>query len=178
MTSVVYQENLVLAIYPFSRGFAFVLYEGPESPFDWGVKEIREKHRNDKTLAAIKELIDRYSPVVMVIEDTIDRANRRSSRIKKLYRMLTHLTTAEHIDLHRFSNTEVKQYFAAVGAVTKYEIAQAIGRQIPAFSHRLPRVRKPWMSADPRQSLFDAAALGLVFYGTKGMPSPFDADSE
>ena len=175
--SVICQENLVLAIYPFSRGFAFVLFEGPESPFDWGVKEIREKHRNVKTLDAIKELVDRYCPVVIVIEDVSDYANRRSSRIKKLYRLLTHLATAEHIDLHRFSNAEVKQYFATVGAVTKYEIAQAIGLQIPAFSHRLPRVRKPWMSADPRQSLFDAAALGLVFYGSRGIPSPFDANS-
>ena len=174
--NVVSQENLVLAIYPFSRGFAFVLFEGSESPFDWGVKEIREKHRNVKTLDAIKELIDRYCPEAIVIEDTSDRANRRSSRIKKLYRMLTHLAAAEHVDLYRFSNAEVKQYFATVGAVTKYEIAQAIGLQIPAFGHRLPPLRKPWMSADPRQSLFDAAALGLVFYGSRGIPSPFDAD--
>lgn len=175
--NIVNQDNLVLAIYPFSRGFAFVLFEGVESPFDWGVKEIREKHRNDKTIFAIKELIDRYSPVVIVLEDTSSRVNRRSSRIKNLYQMLVHLAATEFIDLHRFANTEVKQYFSAVGAVTKYQIAEAIGRQIPAFSLRLPRVRKPWMSADPRQSLFDAAALGLVFYGSRGIPSPFDADS-
>lgn len=170
-----YQGDLILAIYPFSRGFAFVLFEGPESPFDWGVKEIKEKHRNIKTLEAIKELIDRYRPEVLVIEDTHDRSSRRSSRIKKLYRMVTHLATAEYVDLCRFSKTEVKQYFASVGAVTKYEIALAIGRQIPAFGHRLPRVRKAWMSADPRQSLFDAAALGLIYYGSRGIPSPYNA---
>jgi len=171
------QGDLILAVYPFSRGFAFVLFEGPENPFDWGVKEIKEKHRNIKTLEAIKELIDRYCPEVLVIEDTNDRSSRRSSRIKKLYRMLTHLAAAEYIDLCRFPNTEVKKYFASVGAVTKYEIALAIGRQIPAFGHRLPRVRKAWMSADPRQSLFDAAALGLVYYGSRGVPSPYDVVS-
>lgn len=176
--SVVLKDNLILAIYPFSRGFAFVLFEGPESPFDWGVKEIREKHRNDKTLEEIKALIDRYNPEAIVIEDTSDRTSRRSSRIKKLYRILTHLATSECIDLYRFPNTVVKQYFSTAGATTKYEIAQAIGRHIPAFSHRLPRVRKPWMSADPRQSLFDAAALGLVYYGHRGIPSPYDLDSK
>jgi len=38
---------LVLSIYPNTRGFAFVLFEGPLSPFDWGVKEVRGrgKHR-------------------------------------------------------------------------------------------------------------------------------------
>jgi len=173
--SVVSDKNLVLTVYPFSRGFAFVLFEGPDSPFDWGVKEIRDKQRNVKTLDEIKDLIDRYSPEAMVIEDINDRAGRRSSRIKKLYQMINHLAATEHVDLHRISNAEIKQYFAVVGATTKYEIAKAISRQIPAFGHRLPRVRKPWMSADPRQSLFDAAALGLVFYGSRGIPSPFDA---
>jgi len=174
--SVVSDKNLVLTVYPFSRGFAFVLFEGPDSPFDWGVKEIRDKQRNIKTLDEIKDLIDRYCPEAMVIENVSDRAGRRSSRIKKLYQMINHLAVTEHLDLHRISNADIKKHFAVVGATTKYEIAKAIGRQIPAFGHRLPRVRKPWMSADPRQSLFDAAALGLVFYWSRGIPSPFDAD--
>jgi len=63
-------QNLVLSIYPFSRGFAFVFFEGPESLFDWGVKEIKEKHKNPRTLDEIKKLIDQYRPEVLVIEDT------------------------------------------------------------------------------------------------------------
>lgn len=173
--SVVLNKSLVLAIYPFSRGFAFVLFEGPDSPFDWGVKEIRDKQRNVKTLDEIKELIDRYCPEALVMEDISDRAGRRSTRIKKLYQMINHLAITEHLDLHRISHADTKRYFAVIGATTKYEIAKAISRQIPAFGHRLPRVRKPWMSADPRQSLFDAAALGLVFYDNRGVPSPFEA---
>ena len=42
--------NFVLSIYPTSRGFGFVLFESSESPFDWGVKEIREKHTNKRTI--------------------------------------------------------------------------------------------------------------------------------
>jgi hypothetical protein len=157
-------QDLVLALYPFSRGFAFVFFEGPDSPFEWGVKDILEKHRNSKTLEAIKKLIDRYRPEVLVIEDTTDGGSRRTSRIRKLYRMLVHFAEAEYVDLHRCSKTEVKTCFASVGAGTKYEIAKAIATQIPAFAHRIPRFRKPWMSEDPRQSLFDAAALGLTYY--------------
>lgn len=168
-----YQENPILSVYPFSRGFAFVLFEGPESPYDWGVREIKEKHRNTKTLEAIKHLIDRYRPEVLVIEDTVEGRYRRSSRIKKLYRMLTHLANTEFVDLTRFPQEAVQRYFSGVGARTKYEIAQAIARQIPAFGHRIPPIRKAWMSTDPRQSLFDAAALGLVYYGSQGIPSPY-----
>ena len=157
-------QNLVLAVYPFSRGFAFVFFEGPDSPFDWGVKEIKEKHRNTKTLDEIKKLIDRYRPEVLVIEETTDGRSHRSSRIRKLYRMMAHLAEAEYIDLHRYTKKEINECFISAGASTKREIAQAISVQIPAFAHRMPPFRKPWMSEDPRQSLFDAIALVLVFY--------------
>ncbi len=161
-------QNMVLSIYPFSRGFAFVLFEGPDSPFDWGVKEIKQKYKDDKTLAEIKRIVDRYRPEALVIEDTSGKGPRRSSRIRKLYRMLVHFAQAEYIDLHRCSKAEVKTCFAGVGASTKYEIARAIATQIPAFAHRMPRRRKVWMSEDPRQSLFDAAALGLTYFA-RGM---------
>jgi len=52
------------------------------------------------------------------------------------------------------------------GAETKYEIAQAVAGIIPAFKHRLPPIRKIWQSEDERQSLFDAASLGIAYYVT------------
>ena len=163
-----YPQNLVLSIYPFTRGFAFVLFEGPCSPFDWGVKEIKEKHRNTKTLDEIKKIIDRYHPEVLVIEETAVKESRRSSRIRKLYRMLVHLAEAECIELYRYSKRTIKECFDTVGVSTKYAIAKAIAAQIPAFAHRMPPFRKAWKSEDPRQSLFDAAALGATYYCVHG----------
>ena len=165
-------QNLVLSIYPFWRGVAFVLFEGPNNPFDWGVKEIKGKHRDSNTLVEIKKIVDRYRPDVLVIEDA---DSRRTSRIRKLYRMLVHFAEAEYVDLHRCSKVEVRACFATVGARTKYEIARAIATQIPAFAHRIPRRRKPWMSEDPRQSLFDAAALGITYFA-RGIPSCYADD--
>jgi len=157
-------QNLVLSLYPFRRGLAFVLFEGPDSPFDWGIKEMKQKDKDARTLAEIKNLVDRYRPEVLVIEDTVDKGARRTPRIRKLYRMLIHFAKAEYVDLHRCSKSEVRECFATVGASTKYEIAEAIATQIPAFAHRIPRRRRGWMSEDPRQSLFDAAALGLTYF--------------
>lgn len=166
-------ESPILAVYPISRGFAFVLFEGPESPYDWGVREIRAKSRNSRCIDGLKELIDRYRPEAIVIEDTDEARYRRSPRIQRLYRMLAHLAATEFIEVYRFSQEAVRCHFSGCGATTKHEIAMAVSQQIPAFAHRLPPLRKPWMSADPRQSLFDAAALGLVYYGSRGIPSPY-----
>lgn len=85
-----------------------------------------------------------------------------------------HLASTEYVGLCKVRESTVRKYFLSVGAVRKYERALAIGRQTLAFGHRIQRVYKAWMSGDPRQSLLVAAALGLVFYGTRGLVSPYE----
>lgn len=162
-----FPDNLVLSVYPTSRGIAFVLFEGPESPYDWGVMEVKGPKKNKRTLDLIRKLLFRYRPDVLVIEDTSSEGSRRSTRIRRLYRLIAHLATAERLDLHRYAKADVVRCFSAVGATTKHEIAQAIALNVPAFAHRMPRSRKPWMSEDPRQSLFDAAAFGIAHFATQ-----------
>ncbi len=154
----------VLSIYPTSKGYAFVLFEGEQAPYDWGVKDIRKRGKNEATLEGLKSLIERYRPDYLIIEDCTEKGSRRSSRIRRLYRTITHYAESECIEVSRISRKEIHTCFASVGATRKYDIAQAIALHIPAFAHRLPPLRKIWMSEDPRQSLFDAAALGLTFY--------------
>ncbi len=160
-------EELVLSIYATSKGFAFVLFEGPESPYDWGVREIPNPSRNEKCVDAIERIVIRYQPSVLVIEDITDRASKRTARIHRLYQSIIHLAHTNVIDVYRYPKAAIRQTFSTVGATTKYEIAQAIARQIPAFAIRLPRFRKPWMSQDMRQSLFDASALALHYYAIR-----------
>lgn len=169
-----YSGVLLLCLYPFSRGYAFVLFEGPGMPCDWGIKEVKEKHRNVKMMESVKNLIEKYHPEVLVIESSIPGRYRRSARIKKFYQLLPRYALSEHIDLHRISMPMVKRHFAERGAKTKHDIARLIGQELSLFAHRLPRVRKAWMGPDPRQSLFDAASLGIFFYKTRGVPSPYD----
>lgn len=167
-------DELILAIYATSRGFAFVVFEGPESPFDWGVRDVRNPSRNRKCVEAIEKIIEQYQPGILVIEDTSDRLTRRTARIRRLYQSLMHLAKTNVVDVYRCPKDGIRKTFASVGAVTKYEIAQAIARQIPAFSIRLPRVRKAWMGQDSRQSLFDAAALGVCYYAHSQAALPTD----
>lgn len=159
-------DELVLSVYVTGKGFAFVLFEGPESPFDWGVREISNPNRTEKSLKAVSELMAQYQPSVLVIEDLHDDLHRRTLHVRRLYQSMARLAEKQVIDVVRVSRTAVRKQFRTVGAETKYEIAQAIAKRIPAFAIRIPPVRKPWMSQDSRQSLFDAVALGLVFYAS------------
>jgi len=44
------------------------------------------------------------------------------------------------------------------------QIAETIAKNIPALDLYVPPVRRPWMSANSRMGIFDAAALALVFF--------------
>lgn len=160
-------SDLVLSLYPNSRGFGYVLFEGPLSPFDWGVKELRGPAKNRRILRFLEALIDRYRPSVLVIEDCTDEAYQRIGRIIDLYESCDALAKRKSIQVVRIPMSDVREYFRYWNALTKYQIALRIAKIIPAFSYQIPAERKPWGSESASQGLYDAAAVGLAFFGTQ-----------
>lgn len=157
-------SDLVLAIHPFTRGFAFALFESPLSPVDWGIKEVRGGNRNTRCLAAATALLARAKPDIVVLEDCSGCHARRSRRIRRLQCLIANAVTGVGLDLRHYPRECIRDCFKGTGAVTRHEIAEAIAPQIPAFSEKLPPVRKVWESEDPRMALFDAASLVLTHY--------------
>ena len=157
--------DLVLSVYPNSRGFGYVLFEGPLSPFEWGVKEIRGAAKNRRILKFIESLLTRYRPVVLVLEDWTDETYQRIDRINELYVAIVALAKKKLVTVVRYPMRKIREYFAYRNATTKYEIALHIAKIIPAFSYQVPPKPTIWRSEDARQGLYDAAAVGLCFYG-------------
>ena len=159
-----YRKDIrVLAIDPSTRGFGFAVLEGPERLVDWGVKETKV-NKNAKSLTLIDDLIERYDPNVVVVEDYEGKGSRRCRRIQALIDDISKLAKKRQVKVRSFSRAKVKQTFSESGAVNKYEIATAIAKRFPELVPRLPRFRKPWMSEDYRMSIFDAVALVLTFF--------------
>jgi Holliday junction resolvasome RuvABC endonuclease subunit len=156
----------VLAIDPSTRGFGFAVLEGPNRLIDWGVKETKTD-KNKKTLKLVADLIERYQPSVIVVEDYAGKGSRRCRRIQGLIRDISKLASKRKIRIRGVSRLKVKQAFSDSGASNKYEIAVAIANRFPELASRLPRFRKPWMSEDYRMSIFDAVGLGLTSFHFK-----------
>ena len=157
------KDICVLAIDPSTRGFGFAVLEGPDRLIDWGVKETKA-NKNAKSLKLIEDLIDRYQPSVIVVEDYAGKGSRRCRRIQGLINDISKLASKRKVRVRRFSRAKVKQAFFESGASNKQDIATAIAKQFPELVPRLPRVRKPWMSEDYRMSIFDAVAFGIAFF--------------
>jgi hypothetical protein len=161
-------KGLVLAVHPTSRGFGWVLFESPLSPIDWGNASAK-KGRNARLSARFERLLNRYEPSALVLEEFEGR-DGRAERIQQLCRQFIHLAACRGMETPVYRRNAIRTVFASVGASTRYEIAQVIAQQVDALSHRLPRKRKPWESEDPRQSLFDAAALAMTYFAVTGSP--------
>lgn len=160
--------DLTLAITLSTRGFAYVFFEAPQTPFDWAVVEISGGAKNEQITKRIQKLIQTYHPATLVLEDIGIPSAKRPERVRKLSLQLSHIAECEGVEVLRYDRKAIRGAFASVGAKTKVEIALAIAAAIPAFMHRLPPVRKIWMSEDPRQMLFDAAALGMTLFDQAG----------
>jgi Holliday junction resolvasome RuvABC endonuclease subunit len=157
------KEKRVFSIDPCTRGFGFAILEGPEKLIDWGVKEART-NKNEESLRLIRQLLTRYEPDVIVVEDYARKGSRRCRRVQDLIEGITKLAAEAKIKTRSVSHAEVNMAFASQGAVTKYQIATAIAQKCAEVGPRLPPVRKPWMPEDYRMPIFDATALALTFF--------------
>src|SRR5262245_56567058 len=152
--------HLVLAIYANTRGFAFVLFEGHLSPFDWGLCEIRGPQKQRRCLARVVKILDRYKPDVLVIREAFAQ-RAHGSRIVDLNAAIRQITNERCIPTYSYTRNVIRDVFEGAGVVNKQNLAELIAKHIPAFERYVPQPRKLWMSEDPRMGLFDAVALGL-----------------
>ena len=153
----------VLGIHPTSRGFGWVVFEGPFLAYDWGTIKAG-KRKNLECLRKAERLLDRHNPETLVLETFERSRSSRAQRICRLGRSLVALAADRGIQVSILSRAEVRACFAEAGAITRQEIAEAVALHVSAFSHRLPRRRRAWDPEDPRMSIFCAAAVVLTHF--------------
>ncbi len=152
--------GLVLALHPNRRGFGWILFEGPFSPYDWGTAVVsRDKHA--ESVRRVVALIDQYTPETLVLEVVEGSARERATRLLKA---VAAIAAERAIELALYAKEQVKACFATVGAASRQDIAEAIGRSLPALQRLVPKPRRAWEKEPHHMSLFSAAALGLVHF--------------
>jgi hypothetical protein len=165
----------VLAVDLSTRGFGYAVFEGTAMLVDWGTKDIR-RDKERITLRKIGELLQRYEPSVLVVEDCSHVAARRTARIARLTEQMLAVARTQGVSGCAVPRAAVYRHFAKSNDRTKYEIAVALADRFPALALRLPPKRKPWQSEDPRTSIFDAAAFGITYLERRRSSVPHPRD--
>lgn len=157
------RSSLVLGVHPTSRGYGWIAYEGPFSPYAWATVEV-SRNKNPISLEKLGKLLARLQPETLVLEAFEPTTSERRKRITKLCRALVALAVERGIEVAIFPRSDVQACFAHVGANTRQEVAEAVARHTPALEGRLPKKRRAWDSEDLRMALFSAAALVITHY--------------
>lgn len=160
------ETRRILSIDPTSRGFGFAMLEGPDQLIDWGLRQAR-RNKNAGCLKLVKELIERYRPDVLAVEDCTRKVCRRCARVRKLIERIGKVGARRRVPVRKFSRLQVRRAFSQSAALTKDEIARSVAKHFPELARSLPPTRKPWLSEDERLAIFDAVAFALTLYSTQ-----------
>ena len=153
----------VLSIDPTTKGFGFVVLDGPDRLIDWGSAFVRgDKHEG--SLRRVTKMLEYHSPEVLVLEDEKGDGSRRCVRVRKLLRAIRTLAARRKIAVGMIAPAAVKKMFGEVGATNKDHIAAEVVMRYPALAPWLPPPRRIYDAEHHRMGMFDAAALGMMFF--------------
>src|SRR5229473_2319040 len=111
-------QKRILAIDPTHRGFGYAIFEGPDFLIDWGVRHV-EGHKNKASTAAAGELITRYHPRIMVLEDVAAKGCRRCRRVRELVDALDRYSRERGLTVRKVTQATVKRTFFTLGIRNK-----------------------------------------------------------
>jgi Holliday junction resolvasome RuvABC endonuclease subunit len=155
----------ILSIAPSTRGISFAVLEGRDTLVNWGVKAVQGKgNKNAKSLAKAEELIARYQPDVLVVEDALAKRSLRYPRIRKLVPQIVRLSAKHKVKIKLFSREQVMQAFIPNGQGSKHALAEIIAGHFPEqLGSKLPPKRKAWTSEHYQTGIFEAMSMVLLF---------------
>jgi hypothetical protein len=139
-----------------------VIFEGSDFLIDWGVRQV-EGPKNKASTAAAAELVTRYHPRIMVLEDVAAKGCRRCRRVRELVDALDRYSRERGLTVRKVTQARVKRTFFPLGIRNKNQMARFIAAKFPELAPWVPPERKPWMSEDERMAIFDGAAMTLAF---------------
>lgn len=153
----------LFAVDPAHKGFGYAVFELPFQLVEFGFA-IVEGDKHAGAIARCKELIDRFRPDALVIEDAAAPGARRYPRVRRLLESITTLAEGRGIQVRPIARTEVIKCFSPLDGprATKYRIAERLAEQFPELLPKLPKPRKIWETENDKLAIFDALSLAVT----------------
>ncbi|WP_417477280.1 hypothetical protein [Maricaulis sp.] len=120
--------------------------------------------KNTRCLIKARDLIKRFQPDHVVMEDPNGAKARRGVRVCVLLARLDAEAVRHGVPVAKISRAQVYRQFSMFGVGSKDDIAAAVAAMLPQLAARLPKRRRIWESEHSAIGVFEAAALAITFY--------------
>lgn len=149
----------ILALDIRTKRFSYAVFETPGTVLDWGTRA----HAHGTFESRLENLCAAYAPSLILVRNVAEFMPRR--RLGRLVSdALERFTKRSQVPVRVIEDSTRRQFFAGSMRINKYEIALKVAATFPELSWRLPPRRKTWQTEPIRQSVFDAASLGVIFF--------------
>jgi hypothetical protein len=153
----------VLAIDLRNRRSGFAVFEGPRNLLDSGTT-VLSSVQAEFVMNRFSDLLRMSLPSIIVVRKDRWENMSSDSSARHSIEMLTRESESREIQIRVLEKNAMSATFRNLGCATKAEITTALARIFPELVWQLPPRRMAWESEHPRQSVFDAIALGLAYW--------------
>ena len=157
----------ILALDVRAQKFGFAVFAGSNNLLDWGVSSYAPQYGPiDVTVGKrIVNSLEVFRPSVLVLRVPPAASGERDARIKTVMKTLIKEARRRSVSLRMLGRNRVRDFFLARGRATKQQIAVFLSERFPDLAWKLPPKRKPWQSENYHMTIFDAAAVGVAYFG-------------
>jgi hypothetical protein len=146
-----------------SSRFGYVVFDGPSALLDWGTRTYKNEEHSSLEWR-LKNLQTFFAPSVILARQITERHRFSQPTIRRTFQSLKVFAKRVLITVHLIDESKLRDFFSRETKVSKHDIARMVAARFPELSWRLPPKRKPWQSEPARQSIFDAASLGVFYF--------------
>jgi hypothetical protein len=146
-----------------SRRFSYVVFEGPHTLLDWGTRtySLGDRSLIEERLSGLQSM---FAPSTILVRKPAELHRIRQTMIRPSFHVLKIFARRVLITVRLIDDSALRGFFSSDAKVNKYDMARMVAERLPELSWRLPPKRKPWQTEPTRQSIFDAASLGVFYF--------------
>lgn len=157
--------NRIISLDVRSKTLAYAILDGPLHLIDFGVS--RSTQHGFQT-SRVEKLVKRFQSDVIVLRKVPAGSKRDNPAVQAAIKSIRAKARRLSIPVMSIEKRLIDQTFRGHCKPTKYQIALLLSACYPALRWYTPQKRKIWMPEDRRMQYFDAAALGLTYFASKG----------
>ena len=160
------------------RRFGYAVFEGHKRLLDYGVSAYPVGGNEEPAIIGrpLAEVFRIFPPSAIVVKkERWDALDVTPAARSFMNRMISE-AKFRSIPICLINHDDVRNIFHVLGCETKYEIAAVLTRFFPELLWKLPPKREIWNSEHPRMPMFDAIALGFVYWQHPNAEIPLPPD--
>ncbi len=151
-------NQVVLAVFPNTRGFGYACVQGKDRLLDAGIANIRPVN-NHKVVDRMMAYLDYFRPALVLVRDpAAGPESGQRKRAAELVERMVAMCDAMRLPVFRYTREQVNDVFSACGITSKHGIAEALAARFKV-TWDVPRKARAYEKEDYHMGKFDALAL-------------------